>query len=458
MLTVKQICEHIWELEKKHNLLHHPIQGVKVWQLLRMVIYYEIAKETGIFTTPHANRETILDILKAAKSVLYVFTKNPLRGNHQKDTLVFDHARKIRVNGEHVDIYSKYLLDTMAPSEYDVIESIYLGKHLSKDAPNRSYLDVVSIGSFLYQKLTPLTFTQVEQQYIKTVETDLNQAFGTTLNLGKLFKTEIKHFKFSVSFYTKLLKKRRPKRIFLVVSYSYYKRPLIAAAKRLGIETIEIQHGTISPFHLGYNFPNTEGELEYFPSTFYSFGEYWNTAASFPLKSENICPYGFPYFTDQKKQFNHLTHTPKTILFISQGVIGKRLSDIALHIGEKLPDYRISYKLHPGEYNRWKEDYPALLKASQLDNVDVVDHNDKNLYEYFATNEYQIGVFSTAMYEGLAFGCKTYVVDLPGVEYMRDLINKGIVTKIETAEQFVAQKDKPTNAAFDSNYFFKKPS
>ena len=49
----------------------------------------------------------------------------------------------------------------------------------------------------------------------------------------------------------------------------------------------------------------------------------------------------------------------------------------------------------------------------------------------------QIGAFSTAIYEGLAFNCKTFIIDVPGVEYLDDLIDKNIVKKVKSSEELI---------------------
>ena len=47
-----------------------------------------------------------------------------------------------------------------------------------------------------------------------------------------------------------------------------------------------------------------------------------------------------------------------------------------------------------------------------------------NLYKQLATSEFQAGVFSTALYEGVEFNCKTILLDLPGIEYMDKFIEE----------------------------------
>lgn len=157
----------------------------------------------------------------------------------------------------------------------------------------------------------------------------------------------------------------------------------------------------------------------------------------------------------------------KQILFISQGVIGKYLSKLAyetaLSINENTDNnnaqkYNFIYKLHPGEYGTWKENYDYLIKAvNEFDNFTVIDKSEPPLYELFAESHYQIGAFSTAIYEGLAFNCKTFIIDVPGVEYLDDLIDKDIVKKVKSSEELInyINNENISIQEYDKDYFFK---
>ncbi len=453
-LSVRDLCERFWQLEREHGLLEHPVAGVRVWQLLRMPIYYRLARATGVFAEPHVEKEGLLDAIKAAGALITAVTRNPLRGDYQRETLVFDHARKPLVNGRHVDIYTQSLLEQLPPGSFDVLESLYLGRHLAPPEPYRRYLDAVTIGTFVYHHTHRVRFTAGEQRWIADVEKSILSAFGTPLALTALFRREINHYRYCSAYYRRLLLKRRPRRIFVVVSYAFYKRPLFAVARELGIETIELQHGTMSPYHLGYSFPDTTGALEHFPSAFHTFGAYWHTAAKLPLAPERIHTQGFPHFTQQREQFRSVPRRATQVLFISQGVIGARLAEFAQTLAEARPDLQVVYKLHPGEVDGWRARYSSLVAAAALPNVTVVESGDKPLYAWFAESADLVGVFSTALYEGLACGCRTFIVDLPGREYMQDLIDRRIVHLTGSVEDYLRLREGPPLSAFDSEYFF----
>ncbi len=451
-LTIKEICENIWNLECKYDLLFKEIQGVKVWQLLRVKIYYDIARRLELFGEAHTNSNKIAFKLKALPSLFNsLFFQHPLSVNHKK-ILIYDHRRKRKVNGKYIDIYTHYLIETLNKEELIVLESPYLNKHFSNDSIYRKHTDLLNTLAYVGSKIYPVAFTEEEASFITNLENEIYNIFGTRFKLHKMFLKSIKQHKIKVFLYDKLLKRIRPVKIFTVVSYG--NGSLIAAAKQNQIPVIEIQHGNISSYHLGYSFPNCSRELDYFPDYFYAFGDYWKDVVKLPIKEENVIPYGFPYFEKIKKDYDNILKKTNQILFISQGSIGKELANFAYKTALNLKDYNIVFKLHPGEYDRWKKEYVDLLLAKELGNFTIIDNDEVNLYEYLAESQYQVGVYSTAVYEGLAFRCKTLLVDLPGLEHLNDLLDQGFAIKINSVEQLKIALANDSFKDFNASYFF----
>jgi hypothetical protein len=57
-----------------------------------------------------------------------------------------------------------------------------------------------------------------------------------------------------------------------------------------------------------------------------------------------------------------------------------------------------------------------------LINLEIVDHNNKNLYEYLCESKYLISVNSTVIFEALTVGIKVGIINLFGYETLEDLI------------------------------------
>lgn len=457
-VSVRDICEAFFDLEEKYNLNYQEIQGCYAWQLIRMHLYYDITRKTQIFGAP---QQKSLSLFDKVKTFLPFFKnsvfKNPFSGKYTKDILVFDHPRKVIFNGKYCDIYSKFLVDFLKDDySFEVIESAYLNNHYTEPEDYIKYNDAIQLGSYVYKKFNKIEFSQSEMELISKVQNELESIFNIKLNIPWMMTTHILNFQYDFKKYVELFEKRKPKMVFVVVAYENH--PVVAAAKHLGIEAIELQHGTITDYHLGYSYPEKtrlQGEIPYFPDKILSFGDYWMSEKTSPISQDNIVPVGFSYFEAQSKDFINLDSIPDQVLFISQGVIGKYLSKLAFEFAKNQNDLKIIYKLHPGEYETWRQNYPELVEASSFDNFTVIDNSEIPLYKLLAESTYQVGAFSTAIYEGLMFNCKTFILDVPGVEYLDDLVEENYVFKIGDASDL---KDnlvdfKPRD--YDKNFFFK---
>ena len=456
--SVGEICEVFFSLEEKYNLNYWEVQGCFPWQLIRMYLYYDVARRLNTFGSAQQQSLSIFDKVKSfipffKNSLLY----NPFQGDYNRDILIFDHPRKTMLNNEYVDIYSYFLVDLLKDDySFEVMEAPYFNKHFTNHKDYIKYTDRIQLGSYIFKKFHKIDFTESEKDLISNVKKDIEKIFNLEINLEWILETHILNFKYDYKKYTVLFEKRKPKMIFVVVAYE--NQAIVNAAKDLGIEVIELQHGTITDYHLGYSYPTKSrlnGEIAYFPDKLLTFGNYWINDETCPIDSKNIIPIGFPYFEAQSKDFLNIAKKDKQILFISQGVIGKYLSKIAYDVSTNLKDFNIIYKLHPGEYETWRSNYPELVKADKSDNFTVVDNGKTPLYQFFAESSYQIGAFSTAIYEGLMFNCKTFIVDVPGVEYLNDLIERNYVCKVKDSKELVDNLEIFDPNEYDKDFFFK---
>ncbi|OWT33583.1 sialyltransferase [Methanobrevibacter sp. 87.7] len=463
MHTVKDIGDNFFKIEEKYNLNHRNIQGVYFWQIIRMYLYYDITKKLNTFESPQQKSLSIVDKIKTfLPFIKNSLLSNPLSKNYHKDILIFDHPRKVLYNNKYIDIYSYFLQDYIKEDNksYEIIESPYLNKHYTEKSDNIKYNDRILLGSYFYKKTNKLNFTDNELDLIENLESEIKEVYNININLKQIIENHILNFKYDYNEYKKLLIKRKPKQVYLVVAYE--NKALVAACHDLDIPVYELQHGTISKYHMGYSYPNEKvldnRIIKYFPDKLLSFGEYWKDSCNYPIKKENIQAIGFSYFEENSKKFKKIAKKDNQFLFISQGVIGKYLSKFAFEllkiINNENKDFKIIYKLHPGEYSNWKENYPELVNAIKSDKFIVIDNSKTPLYKLFAESKYQVGAFSTGIYEGLQFDCITYIVNLPGIEYLDTLIEKNIVKKVDSPKDLFDNINfKPND--YNKNYFFK---
>ncbi|MEZ5104224.1 MAG: hypothetical protein R2757_07000 [Draconibacterium sp.] len=457
MINLETLANFFWRLEEKYNLIVYEIDGIKVWQYQRFRIFTELAQAVGLYKRAHTKKTGFKDLLKASPSLFYYsIISNPLSGSYEKDMLIFNTGRKVNVDGKLIDIYTKYFIEEEKLENYEIIEELHENIHLTHERENRKHQDYQQIRTIVKSYFSSFRFNEGESGFIRQINNEINDELKIDFNLFHLLRLAYLYFKFDFEFYVKLLKKRKPQKIIIVCAYTF-KKALVAAAKNCNVESIELQHGTIDRFHMGYSYPKHQ-EIDYFPDKMYVFGQYWKDHIRLPLKDENIIIKGFPYFNAISKKYFQQNKTKNQIAILSQGTIGLRISELFTKSANLFKSYTVKYKLHPGEYARWESDYQDLVNIGKYSNVEIIDNNETNLYEYLSKSEYVVGVYSTAVYEALAFGCKVILLDLPGVEYMSELIQNKYVGFAKDFLEVHEQIEKNSFKDFPVDYFFKKPN
>ena len=107
---------------------------------------------------------------------------------------------------------------------------------------------------------------------------------------------------------------------------------------------------------------------------------------------------------------------PNKIIVLSQTVLSQGLQNLTRQMASLHPEMEFVFKCHPSE-----DDAQIERDLSGLRNLKVMQNCD--LYSLMEEAAYVVGVFSTALYEATALGCKPILVNLPGIEYMRALID-----------------------------------
>lgn len=415
--SLSKVCEIVWNVERTHRLLELELDGVKCWQSGRMRLFYQLCETAGLYERPH---DKVAGLAKTFRQLWNTVAHNPFLTPRGADVLVVPHERTKRVGGDLADIYSADYVDALKTTgkRVVVLERATTFGHL--DAPRgggNPRTDALSLLNALCRTVVPSPFISEEKAArIEAVENELDTIFGIRFELKTRLVQETRRFKAHFRSWRRLLLHLQPKEVVVVVGYGL--TPLIGAAKDMGIPVTEIQHGVIGRYHMGYSYPDLDRPLAYFPDRFLSWGPYWTKNVHFPLPESAIEYIGFSYFRTARMSYQQVEKVPKRIVVISQGTIGPALADLLWRNRGALESYDVHYKLHPGEYKRWRS-YEGLVALSALPNVEILQAAD--LYRLMAEAEFQIGVYSTALYEGIAFGCRTVLCDLPGIEYMQGL-------------------------------------
>ncbi|TKX82266.1 hypothetical protein [Halorubrum sp. SD626R] len=351
----------------------------------------------------------------------------------ENDILVYGTGRRrLEPNNKFWDVYFDPIYKS-GLKNYIHLERPRNASHYSPiQTEDFKYIDLILYGSQIPLKLgleKPTIPNNVNKELIEIKEKIKNE-FGVNVNIKTLVRDNLHLRKTRHFLFNKLLRRINPK--VLIIECSYGKETLIEVSKSLNIPVIELQHGIITKHHLGYSYKNATKRM--FPDYLLVWGDYWKESAEIPLPDDRVISTGYPYLDYKKEEHNNI-NTRKQVVFISQDTIGEELSELAVSLSQYDNfDYKIVYKLHPKEYQKWKGKYPNLLRAD----LRVVGGDGPGIYKLLAESSIQIGVYSTALFEGIAFGLDTYVYKISGWRSIEELVNNGPAQVISSPKQVLS--------------------
>jgi hypothetical protein len=450
MIDNKQISSSFLKLEREISAFSIQIDDINIWELIRFPLYKSIYQKTKKSTQDSKLEYGIEDYINitisAMRNSIY---DNPLFLDSTNRLYIGKGRRKKLSDGKWWDIYCDPI------HEYETIDYLQLDfpfDHHHKEpakTQNLQYLDIITYIGMAAKKLPSIgvEVSKSEQQKLDEIESKIENTYDVKVNLTSLVEGVLTRRKCTKPLYRILLKHLDPNIVVMVCSY--YKEHLIEVCSDMCIPTVELQHGIIQNNHFGYNFPG-ERTKDTFPDHLFVWGDFWEEAVTYPIPNKNIFSVGFPYLEQSADMYSNISHNNQ-ILFISQGNIGKILSKLAVKVHNH-PNigYDVVYKIHPKQYDQWKVKYPWLVNAG----IDVVDSSEPPLYELFAKSNAQVGVQSTAIYEGLCFNLETYIYDLPGSTPLYELVEQGAAKLISSADDLAPMLGSDT-ISFDREHYFK---
>ena len=405
-------------LEEEFNLVEHKFAGVYAWPAARIAIYYALTVAAGTYQESIATTGCKRTFFKRLVDLGCQFIRNPFFAWGAISYAIYVHSRK--VNGK--DIYSDALVQQYGDSAL-LLDSTFTGSERLQNAADMGFFTTLAV-MYRRMKMKGSTFSDDEDVLIKTIQGRIKKQFGQQVDVKKILQRRLFLFKFLKPVYKALFRYRKVQEVYIVNAYSY---PYItAAAQELGLTVTELQHGLITPYHMGYSYPGRE-KVPYFPDRFYGFGQYWLESVDMPTATKKKV-IGAPHMATLKSK--NIDKIPGSVFFSSQTVIGQQVFNFAAKTAELLPKHKITLNLHP---NDSRDLYPA---SGLPENLEIL-YKPANFFEILAAHEYQAGSFSTTLFEGMLLGNKVIVLDLPGAENMQPAIERGDAIFAQTPEELV---------------------
>ena len=444
---VAELCEAIWQLEREHRLDEWEVAGRPVWPAFRMHVYYAAARAAGFFGDPHPAKpresdpaatappedwQRLLRFHNEAQSRRRPWLRFRRSPGH---TLLIPHHRQV----DGFDIYTRALAAGLGG------RAMVVDREPHGDAQR---LDLVTARRRTAGRVgAPPDFEVPPAELARYREflTALHQLSGAdVLGLADDFEGRLQSYLKQAWAFEEFLKFARTRELYL--TDSYFTPALMAAAKARRVRTVELQHGFISAYHLGYSYPNGL-HAPLLPDEFWTFGEYWTGFLPPQVQTRVI---GAPYVAELALKATE-PRDPDLIVFTSQGVLEDRLLRIAIKVAERRPANRVVYRLHPSES---LADYEsALPHLGDLPPNFQLSAKHPNIFALLGSAGVQVGVFSTTLLEGMSLGCRTVVLALPGHEYMLPTVQRGDASFAATADEVLAAIDAAPLCSDASVYY-----
>lgn len=478
-MNIEELKNKFEMIEDSLGLCEHEIEDTRVWDYMRLGTFQQIACAMKVVSETHrasVNKDIKLEKYQPKSKSLSARLKRKIGKLKRKigwlkplfqritthsifigkcDFLFIGSSssrRKLFNNDTFLELWCDPLIDYLGRKRCILVENFNFMRESKLIHTKRLFpfeiFKAAPCGLDASYVCTAKVDAEVDS-FVKNINREIEAEFKVSnIVSNKLIHSVLRRKKTDLLLIKKRLMYMRPKAVFVVCSYG--KELYIEASRKLSIPVIELQHGILSSFHLGYNYSGTATKSN-FPDFFLTYGKYWETCVNLPISDDSIQVLGYPYMEVVKKTLLKKNNKKKLITFISQDKIGEEIADFACKFSKLVgKDWEVAYKLHPGEIE-WRERYKSLAQA----NIRIIEGDSPSLYELLNETTLLVGVSSTAIYEGLAFGCHTYLLNLFSVEYMRHLINDGICTLVNDPEE-ISLPECGSLTTFDKNYFFDR--
>ena len=425
----------IKEVENKYDVSSIIVNGVQVWPFLRVSYYFQYGRSYrfDILNNNSNKIKTTFSKLKRVRNVFYGFW-NLFK---KYDYIVFsDTFEKRLVNGKYIDKIAESLIYELGEKRVLLIENPVNGLHF-----NRSEISIKNVISldlfhvFCYQPFLRKRLAINNELILK----EINKKYGLNINYHILISKFLCYKNLFKLFY----KIYKPKVVFINCYYSIIHQAAIYAAKKMGIKTIELQHGIINNKHSAYNV-FTHLDKSFFPDYLLTFGDYVKNIfneGNYFIKRENVLSVGSMYidyinnkykpsketiqiFTNLKKKYK------KIVTISSQWTVENKLIRFLKKSASLSKD--ILYIFVPRDINKYYSNVNFPENIIMLKNLDV--------YQIIKETNFHATVNSTCALEAPAIGVPNILININNqakIYYLNLLTNRDVTRFVDTEKEFV---------------------
>ena len=413
----------LWEAEARFDLVFRKDNGVAVWTANRVRIYYDLARQLGLYDAQEAPEPAAA----AAAEAPALAPLGPVDVYIQSGAIGPAAANRARPLGcvyteptitRLLDGNARVLLVHDAPQAMTSHPNLKVITSKELRARARAASGNARAPSVVFDEATRAFWGEVDAFF----RAELGVAVPDVATLQKHVASHRQQFVWHKAFLAEL-----SPNVFICMAH-YFRAPQIEAARRLGIRAIDYQHGINSRYHLGYGYPNVRPEarrVPYFPDEFWSWGEAWTDPKWFPEIACGIRLTGHPSLAGTASGPAVDARPERTVLITTSWAMRSAFREAIVNIAARHPDWTVRVKLHPRERIEHYSDITELHP-----NVEVLS-GELDVVEVARSVRYVVSICSTSLFDVLFAGCRIAVLRSPSVEYAEDFVARFGVPVIE---------------------------
>ena len=419
-------------LESRHDLLRYKLDGWCVWPILRFSVAWAIQHLPLDDGEPSLSKKELLPLaladlfrllwMKRAQIVVKTYSSahRELEGGRRKDVFFDD---LLRANGDHFKIEALssrafYTNPTpyLVPRDLATVAISILGGKLARWRPSPGIADIS---------------TQISQC--------LNEELGVTIYTPQLIASILSGFHWGKRLFRMILERIKPKCLLLADAGDY---PITAAARELGINVIEFQHGVINrhcPASSWSSYALPFKASMALPNQIFLYGSYWQREmAANGFWKDELCVVGSMRVDSNRRQLSRRSDDECTMVMTTQGIDTERLiaflADFVRLVNGRVP-YRLYIKMHPTYHN---SDHLFDDAFGDNGNVRLVAGSEPpSTFDLLKQAHLHLSVFSSCHYEALVLGVPTVILPLTGAESVIHLHEAGHAFYPQTPQELL---------------------
>jgi len=349
-------------------------KGNYIWDIFHYEVYMSCIETENEQHNIEYKTKRLYSILRTLRAMIY--TLLPIKREN-----FFFLASRNRIEGKSFD-HNSYDIYKLVDSKSCFLYETYSLENCIYELPRGS----ASVKNCLFKLFS--RFIQVDKDTIEILyKITKSQLPDFKLSITYFFYL-YKLFYFDLWFYKKLFKLHGTKKVYL--TQNGIQKGLFYAAKKLGINLIECQHGVVYIGHMAYSYPDYPHIIEktYMPFLISAMSNFWFSDFNLPTKKVVL---GNTYYSKTVER-----RCQNFILIISSMLIGADLLEFIKPI-VACSSEKFVFKLHPNEFcnvDFYKNEF------KDFENISVYT-NEYTISELLCGAKKMITVGSTCVYEAL---------------------------------------------------------